>query len=154
MRKIQRIGNLGTINLIGAGLGLHPNLDFNEGRIFDLSGNWATEVVRIRAAKVEELLTPETREIFQSYLLAAKEILESPEIKEKLRQRKELFNGWKEMNPESKRDARNKVNGLSRDITQAIKTGLYMKADELDSKYAQQIAINLAFEFDQMLPRI
>ncbi|MEO6536832.1 MAG: hypothetical protein ABIT47_04000 [Candidatus Paceibacterota bacterium] len=151
VRNTQAAGNVLTLNFIAGGLGMHNRIEGWEG--FNQEGVWASPDIINRAREVEIALNPETRALFHTFMLVVKNILDLPEMKEKMTERRKLYSNWEEKDSGEKGMAAQEADRLANTIIEGIKEAVLLKGDELGTKNSRDMAANIVSEL-RVLTRV
>jgi len=127
IRQLQARGNHGTLQLIGraAGITVGPKTLY----YFDEEGNWSDPEMQADAQRVIDELTPEKTEFLKNALHLLRSTLESPEVKQMIKERKEALSNWEHKNEAEKARGNAIAAAKTREIAQALEDTLFETYD-------------------------
>ena len=149
VRRIFVGGNIGTLNLIAAALGIKSSLEVDVH--FDEQGEWADERYTDRAEEIIASLTPEKCSKIKTVLSKIKNSLDSPEVKELLSQRKEFFQSWQDKSLQELSSSERQINKLANEIIAELNTVLFTAAQKFNDEESQYIIMYVGREIDKYM---
>lgn len=144
VRKVQTAGNLQTLKLIGETLGHY----FNSRQLitFDVDGTWADPELETYVSAIQKDLGEEHLASMKKVFAVTAEVLADPEVVKSLKERKEAYRGWADMDPTKKRQVRS--DGLSTvdEVQRLIIDKLYQAKSEVLSPEEDEMFKRIIFQ--------
>lgn len=150
VRRVLASGNLQTLVLIGETLG-HYSTSV-QLVTFDVDGVWAGPELETYAATVQKDLDEEHLESLKKVFGVTAKVLADPEVTKILKERKDAYQGWVNMNPMQKRNAGSAAASGAEEVQRRVVDALYEARDEAFTPEEEEMFKRIIFKLKSTTP--